>query len=57
MVQSDDLEVDDEMVAMLLPCYLAFQLGLWTTATPPTIETDALATKYAKKLSGLLHHP
>jgi hypothetical protein len=54
---AEDLEVDDEMVAMLLPCYLAFQLGLWTTATPASIETEALATKYAKKLSGLLHHP
>jgi hypothetical protein len=45
------IEPDRELISALLPCYLAFQLGLWSTATPPSPATKALADSYATKLA------
>lgn len=44
------IEPDRELVSVLVPCYLAFQLGLWSTATPPSPATKTLAEFYAAKL-------
>jgi hypothetical protein len=49
-------QVHGDMVSALLPCYLAFQLGLWSTATPPTAGAGVLAASYATKLSHCLRH-
>jgi hypothetical protein len=45
------LDPDPELIAALTPCYLAFQLGLWSTATPVRPEAEALAESYAAKLA------
>jgi hypothetical protein len=47
-------EIDGEMIAAFLPCYLAFQVGLWSTAAPSCFETAAMANLYADKLSRYL---
>jgi hypothetical protein len=44
------VQPDKELISAMLPCYLAFQLGLWSTA-PSSSATVALATSYAGKLS------
>jgi hypothetical protein len=47
--------VDPELTAALLPCYLAFQLGLWSTATGGQRENAGMIESYARKLSCVLH--
>src|SRR5690606_17863276 len=37
----------------LVPCYLAFQLGLWSTATPSNAATASLVDRYSKRLCDL----
>jgi hypothetical protein len=49
------VEVEKTMIAAMLPCYLAFQLGLWSTATPSTSRTVNLSNLYAGKLSRCLN--
>ena len=47
--------VEPKMVAAMLPCYLAFQIGLWSTAHGPTAA--AMADNYARKLAYCLDGP
>ncbi|PSJ58786.1 hypothetical protein C7I84_15025 [Mesorhizobium ephedrae] len=51
------VEAEGAMIAAMLPCYLAFQLGLWSTAEPSTGQTKACATSYADKLLRHLRQP
>jgi hypothetical protein len=37
----------------LVPCYLAFQLGLWSTATPLNEAAASLVDRYSKRLCDL----
>lgn len=48
------IDPDPELISAMLPCYLAFQLGLWSTATPVRSQTQALAEAYAGKLASCL---
>ncbi|MBP0582554.1 hypothetical protein J8I29_24720 [Labrys sp. LIt4] len=41
---------DPDLIFGLLPCYLAFQLGLWATATPAGPRAKALANTYEESL-------
>src|SRR5690606_23135226 len=41
--------VDPELVAAMLPCYLAFQAGLWSTS--PDAAAAPLALRYRTKLA------
>lgn len=44
--------VDAELTAAMMPCYLAFQLGMWSTASG--FDADIVACRYARRLSHLL---
>lgn len=45
--------VSRNLAAALVPCYLAFQLGLWSTATPSNKATASLVDRYSRRLSDL----
>lgn len=47
---SGGMTPDPDLIFTLLPCYLAFQLGLWATATPSGPRTAALASAYEEGL-------
>ncbi|MFZ5676391.1 MAG: hypothetical protein ACOZAM_25810 [Pseudomonadota bacterium] len=50
---------DEALLAILIPCYLAFQLGLWSTAVAcPGAEqaNDQTTSRYARKLSRYLEN-
>jgi hypothetical protein len=49
-----ELPIHGDLVAAMLPCYLAFQLGLWSTATPHNAGASILAASYADKISRCL---
>jgi hypothetical protein len=43
------IDLHPELLSALVPCYIAFQLGLWSTASPCP-DTKALAASYAARL-------
>jgi hypothetical protein len=53
-LQQQGVRVDRKLLAALLPCYLAFQLGLWSTATNAAPGNAGLADGYARKLFRVL---
>ena len=45
-IESAGVSVNRRLLDGLVPCYLAFQLGLWSTATPGSDSTRTIADKY-----------
>jgi hypothetical protein len=54
LLKREGVEVDRELTSMLLPCYLVFQLGMWTTAEGAGPGNAGIAERYAQKLSQAL---
>ncbi|WP_315927034.1 hypothetical protein [Mesorhizobium sp. SP-1A] len=54
LLKREGIEVERELTSMLLPCYLAFQLGMWTTAEGAGPGNAGVAERYARKLSQAL---
>jgi hypothetical protein len=52
-IRSAGGNVEPHLIATMLPCYLAFQSGLWGTATGAAAE--ALARSYVHRLKSFLH--
>jgi len=52
VIEAHSVTIDAQLLNALLPCYLAFQLGLWSTASGSAAE--AVADGYARKLSRCL---
>ena len=51
-IEAGGAQVDRELAAALLPCYLAFQLGMWSTASGCGAALQA--DRYAERLRGYL---
>ncbi|MDQ2633991.1 MAG: hypothetical protein M3Y78_09665, partial [Pseudomonadota bacterium] len=49
VIEASGTKVNVPLLGAMLPCYLAFQLGMWSTASG-TAACD-MADRYARKLS------